>query len=176
MRFSFRSLSESFPFTHLTTTQTAPWREAVSLELNLGGYNVILFMEMEVSLYTVAIQVSCLPFLVLWKPRGFHLLRWASSWEGMTLFSPLNPWRTQDSLEVCISSISVGMVESSPSPLEEIILLPASIISPDSKALVWETLPTAHCLAEPLRPGLVTGSATWGPLVNKWLRGENHAH
>ena len=78
--------------------------EAVSLELNLGGYNVILFMEMEVSLYTVAIQVSCLLPLVLWKPRGFHLLRWASRWEGMTLFSPLNPWRTQDSLEVCIPS------------------------------------------------------------------------
>ena len=52
-------------------------------------------------------------------------------------------------------SISVGIAESSPDPLEEIILLPASIISPDTKALVWETLPTAHYLVEPLRPGLV---------------------
>lgn len=73
-------------------------------------------------------------------------------------------------------SISVGIAESSPDPLEEIILLPASIISPDTKALVWETLPTAHYLVEPLRPGLVTESAIWGSLVKKQLKGENHAH
>lgn len=72
-------------------------------------------------------------------------------------------------------SLSIS-AESSPGPLEEIILLPASIISPDTKALVWETLPTAHCLVETLRPGLVTGSAIWGSLVKKWLKGENHAH
>lgn len=71
MRFSFRDLSESFPSTHPTTTRTAPWREAVSLELNLGGYNVILFMEMEVSLYIVAIQVSCLLPLGPLKTKGF---------------------------------------------------------------------------------------------------------
>lgn len=59
--FNLRNLSGSFLSTHPTgTAQTVPWREALSLELNLGGSTVILFVETGMCLYTVAIQMSCL--------------------------------------------------------------------------------------------------------------------
>lgn len=77
-------------------------------------------------------------------------------------------------------SISIGKTESVPvgleDPLEEITLFPALIISPDTKAGLDFNF--AHCrlLGRAPEAMVVIGSAIWGPLVKKWLRGESHAH